>query len=86
MTRGVTAAAVGTAALLGLGLLAGVAGAHHLGVYVPRDDQITASFKRMKVFLEQRRADLLRKEFARIWPGRVPTVPADRPLPRRQLE
>lgn len=37
--------------------------AHHLGVYVPRDDEITASFKRMKVFLEQRRPDLLRKEF-----------------------
>lgn len=38
--------------------------AHHLGVYVPKDDEITASFKRMKVFLEQRRPDLLKKEFA----------------------
>ena len=42
---------------------AAAAEAHHLGVYVPRDDEITASFKRMKVFLEQRRADLLQKEF-----------------------
>jgi hypothetical protein len=49
------------AALLGS---AGPAAAHHLGVILPRDDAITASFKRMKVFLEQRRADLLRKEFA----------------------
>ncbi|HEY7678482.1 MAG TPA: hypothetical protein VIG69_15525 [Candidatus Methylomirabilis sp.] len=38
--------------------------AHHLGVYVPKDDEITASFKRMKVFLEHGRADLLRREFA----------------------
>jgi hypothetical protein len=42
---------------------AAAAEAHHLGVYVPRDNEITASFKRMKVFLEQRRPDLLRKEF-----------------------
>jgi hypothetical protein len=38
--------------------------AHHLGVYTPKDDEITASFRRMKVFLEHGRADLLRREFA----------------------
>lgn len=54
-----------TAGLLAACLAAGAvaAHAHHLGTYVPKDDEITASFKRMKVFLEQRRADLLRKEF-----------------------
>ncbi len=52
---------VACAAILGS---AAVGGAHHLGVYLPKDDEITASFKRMKVFLEKGRADLLRKEFA----------------------
>ena len=61
MTRAVAAAALACAALLGAG---GAGEAHHLGVYVPRDDEITASFKRMKVFLEQRRADLLAQELA----------------------
>jgi hypothetical protein len=50
------------AALL-LGLVADAHG-HHLGVYVPKDDEVTASFKRMKIFLEGQRADLLRMEFS----------------------
>ncbi len=56
-------AAAGLLAACLLALGAAAAQAHHLGVYLPKDDEITASFKRMKVFLEQRRADLLRKEF-----------------------
>lgn len=55
--------AVGLAAAALAALLVGPAEAHHLGAYVPRDDEITASFKRMKVYLEKGRADLLGKEF-----------------------
>ncbi len=61
MRMAVAAGMLAGAAVLGLG---GAAGAHHLGVYLPKDDEITASFKRMKVFLEKRRADLLQREFA----------------------
>lgn len=61
MRRAVAACALACAAVLGI---PGGGAAHHLGVYVPKDDEITASFKRMKVFLEQRRPDLLQTEFA----------------------
>lgn len=61
MRPALCAGALAWALLLGWG---GAGEAHHLGVYLPKDDEITASFKRMKVFLEQRRPDLLKKEFA----------------------
>ena len=56
--------AAGVLAVAAFLLLAGPGEAHHLGAYVPKDDEITASFKRMKVFLEKRRADLLQQEYA----------------------
>lgn len=60
MRGSITVGALVTAAVLGL---AGVGHGHHLGVYVPQDDEITASYKRLKVFLEKRRADLAEREF-----------------------
>jgi hypothetical protein len=59
--RAFAAGALACAVALGA---AGAGQAHHLGVYTPKDDEITASFRRMKVFLEHGRADLLRREFA----------------------
>ncbi len=56
--------AAGVLAVAAFLLLAGLGEAHHLGVYVPKDDEITTSFKRMKVFLEKSRADLLQQEYA----------------------
>lgn len=59
---GVATRAMAAAALLLL-MGGGPGAAHHLGVYTPKDDETTASFKRMKVYLEKNRADLLQREF-----------------------
>jgi hypothetical protein len=52
-------------ALLAAAVLAtpgGPAAAHHLGVIVPRDDEVTLVFKRIQGFLKERRFDLATKE------------------------
>jgi hypothetical protein len=60
-------AAIGAAvlaAVLSLTVLpSGVARAHHLGTYTPRDNEISANFKEIKSAVEARRFDVARRLF-----------------------
>lgn len=55
---------VGRALLVAVGLVAlsGPGGAHHLGVIVPRDDEVTVAYKRIRSFLREGRFDLAARE------------------------
>lgn len=48
--------------LLALSVAAGPAGAHHLGAIVPRDDEVTLRFKRIRSLIKEARFDLAARE------------------------
>lgn len=41
-----------------IGLLAAPAGAHHVGAYVPRDNDVSANFKQLKFAMQDRKFDV----------------------------
>jgi hypothetical protein len=53
------------AAVLATLLAAGPAAAHHVGVYVPRDNAISANFKEIKFALQAGKPDVARRLFER---------------------
>jgi hypothetical protein len=48
---------------MALAALPGLAGAHHLGTYTPRDNEISANFKEIKFSVEARKFDVARRLF-----------------------
>jgi hypothetical protein len=54
--------APGTAALL-VALAAGPAAAHHVGAYVPRDNEVSANFKQIKFAIQARKLDVALRLF-----------------------
>jgi len=59
----VTARVASVLALAAIVGAVGPAAAHHVGVFVPRDDDITKNFKEIKFAVEARRFDLALKLF-----------------------
>lgn len=49
--------------IIALFFLASAASAHHLGAYVPKDDKVTTSFRRLKIYVEKGKFNLARQEF-----------------------
>ena len=46
-----------------LGIAAGPAAAHHVGAYVPRDNEISANFKQIKFSIQARKFDVALRLF-----------------------
>ena len=63
MSIAVSARANAVMMALAVALAGGPAAAHHVGVYVPRDNEVSANFKQIKFALQARKFDVALRLF-----------------------